>query len=87
MTTSPTPPHQLAELLATDAAATYTISVVRHDVHPMQRTDDDPPPVQIVSCTAPRQMAAAVLRAAADQFDPPRPVMRRAPVPTLPAEG
>ncbi|MER5703488.1 hypothetical protein ABT023_16305 [Micromonospora sp. NPDC002296] len=54
----------------------YTVTVVKHDVHPSQRQDSDPAPVEVVACTVEPELAGTILRATADQIAPRKPATR-----------
>lgn len=56
----------------------YTITVVKHDIHPQlrERHADAPEPTKVIDCTVLPQLAGDILRATADQVAPPKPVQR-----------
>lgn len=56
----------------------YEITVVKHDIHPQlrERHADAPQPVKVIDCTVLPQLAGDILRAAADQVAPKKPVTR-----------
>lgn len=56
----------------------YTITVVKHDIHPSlrDRHADAPAPIEVISATVLPHLAGDILRATADQVAPKKPVTR-----------